>query len=132
MGDPFEFYRLAFRTIRIALMHEGIVLDPLLTRAGNGVGEELYPALADPDTQQFCTKIARFWEEHHLGRVEVERQDPLTLLVYDCFECADLPARRPACADSGILSALFSRHCNRSAAAIETRASMDLTTAGLR
>jgi len=123
MGDPFEFYRLAFRTIRIALMHEGIVLDPLLTRAGKGVGEELYPALADPDIEHFCTKIARFWEEHHLGRVEVERLDPLTLLVYDCFECADLPVTgRPACAfDSGILSALFSHHYGRSAAAIETR-----------
>jgi len=122
MADPFEFYRLAFRTIRVALMQEGILLDPLLTRAGRCVGEVLYPKLAEPDTEQFCTNIARFWEVHHLGRVEIERLDPLTLLVYDCFECADLPVTgRPACAfDSGILSALFSRHYARSAVAIET------------
>ncbi len=122
-GDPFVFYKLTFRTIRVSLMQEGILLDPLLTQAGERVGAELYPALADPETGQFCTNIARFWDEHHLGRVEVTGTQPLTLLIYDCFECADLPVTgKPACAfDSGILRALFSRHYGRPTAAIETR-----------
>lgn len=122
-SDPFAFYKLTFRTIRVALMQEGILLDPLLTRAGERIGEELYPAVADPETEAFCTNIARFWEDHRLGRVEVAGTEPLTLLVYDCFECADLPVTgRPACAfDSGILRALFSRHYGRPTAAVETR-----------
>jgi predicted hydrocarbon binding protein len=122
-SDPYTFYRLAFRTIRVALMQEGVLLDPLLTRAGERIGEELYPAVAGPDTEAFCTNIARFWEEHRLGRVEVAGTGPLTLLVYDCFECADLPVTgKPACAfDSGILRALFTRHYGRPTAAIETR-----------
>ncbi len=122
-GDPFAFYKLAFRTIRVSLLQEGVLLDPLLSRAGERIGEELYPALADPDTGAFCTRIARFWEEHRLGRVEVAGAEPPVLLVYDCFECADLPVTgRPACAfDSGILRALFSRHYGRPAAAVETR-----------
>uniref|UniRef100_UPI000AC3AA2D helix-turn-helix domain-containing protein n=1 Tax=Methanoculleus chikugoensis TaxID=118126 RepID=UPI000AC3AA2D len=46
-GDPPNaFYRLAFRTIRVALMQEGVLLDPLLSRAGERIGEELYPAVA--------------------------------------------------------------------------------------
>ena len=122
-GNPFAFYNLIFRTIRVALMQEGIQIDPLLTRAGERIGEELYPAVADPETGRFCANIARFWEENRLGRVEVAETEPLTLLVYDCFECADLPVTgRPACAfDSGILRALFSRHYGRPAAVIETR-----------
>ncbi|NMA11112.1 MAG: helix-turn-helix domain-containing protein [Methanomicrobiales archaeon] len=122
-GDPFAFYRLAFRTIRVALMQEGVLLDPLLTRSGEWLGEELYLAVADPDTGVFCTNIARFWEEHRLGRIEVAETEPLVLLVYDCFECVDLPVTgKPACAfDSGILRALFSRHYGRPAEAVETR-----------
>ncbi|WP_292518729.1 V4R domain-containing protein [Methanoculleus sp.] len=122
-GDPNAFYRLAFRTIRVSLMQEGVLIDPLLTRAGERIGEELYPAVADPETGEFCAKIARFWEEHRLGRVEVAETEPLVLLVYDCFECADLPVTgKPACAfDTGILRALFSRHYGRPTAAVETR-----------
>lgn len=121
--DPNAFYRLAFRAIRVALMQEGVLLDPLLSRAGEWIGEELYPAVAHPETRAFCTNIARFWEEHHLGRIEVAGTEPLVLLVYDCFECVDLPVTgRPACAfDSGILRALFSRHYGRPTAAVETR-----------
>jgi len=122
-GDPNAFYRLAFRTIRVSLMQEGVLLDPLLSRAGERIGEELYPAVADPETGQLCANIARFWEEHRLGRIEVAETEPLVLLVYDCFECEDLPVTgKPACAfDSGILRALFSRHYGRPAAAVETR-----------
>jgi hypothetical protein len=122
-GDPFAFYKLAFRTVRVSLMQKGILLDPLLTRAGEQVGEELYPALADAETGKFCANIARFWDEHRLGRVEVAGTEPLTLLVYDCFECIDLPVTgKPACAfDSGLLRALFSRHYRQPTAAVETR-----------
>ncbi len=122
-GDPFVFYKLAFRTVRVSLMREGILLDPLLTRAGERVGEELYPAVAALETGQFCANIARFWDEHQLGRVEVAGTEPLTLLVYDCFECIDLPVTgKPSCAfDSGVLRALFSRHYGRPATAVETR-----------
>jgi len=122
-GDPFAFYKLAFWTVRVSLMQEGILLDPLLTRAGERVGEELYPAVADAETGRFCTNIARFWDEHHLGRVEVAGKEPLTLLVYDCFECIDLPVTgKPSCAfDSGVLRALFSRHYGQPVTAVETR-----------
>lgn len=122
-ADPFAFYKLTFLTVRVALMQEGVLLDPLLTRAGERIGEVLYPAVADPATETFCANIARFWEDHRLGRIEVARTEPLTLLVYDCFECADLPVTgRPACAfDSGILRALFSGHYGRPTEALETR-----------
>ena len=66
--------------------------------------------------------IATFWETHKLGRVKVESLEPLTIVVYECFECGDLPyLGRPACSfDAGILEAIFSAHFKGEYTANET------------
>jgi uncharacterized protein len=111
-SDPFEFFRFVFRTIRVALMEEGFNIDPILHNAGIKVGSTFYDKLKDPKTEVMVNKIAQFWQENKLGRIKVEKLEPLTLRAYDCFECEDLPKiGRSACAfDSGILKALFSAH----------------------
>ena len=38
-GDPYEFFRLIFHTIRISLIRQGIDIDPILYEAGVKVGE---------------------------------------------------------------------------------------------
>jgi uncharacterized protein len=109
-GNPFEFFRLIFQTIRISLINQGISIDPILHEAGIKVGETLYPQVAHPNMEQFIQNIAKFWEKHQLGRVEVNNLDPLIINVFDCFECKGLPyLGKTACSfDSGILEALFS------------------------
>jgi hypothetical protein len=110
--DPFRFYRLMFRTIRVSLLSEGVNIDPILHEAGYRVGEGLYPAVAAPELDELLERTGRFWKQHQLGRIEIESIEPVTLRVYDCFECGDLPQLgRPACAfDAGVLRAVFSRH----------------------
>jgi len=88
-GDPFAFFRLMFRTIRVALLDEGIDLDPVLHEAGVNVGEALYARVADPDTGRLLANLAKFWEAQRLGRLEVKSMEPLDVVVYDCFECQD-------------------------------------------
>jgi uncharacterized protein len=109
--DPFRFYRLMFRTIRVSLLKEGINIDPVLEDAGFHVGESIFPAVAGPDLGTTLENLGRFWKEHNLGTLEVESIQPVILKNYDCFECGDLPQLgRPACAfDAGILRAVFSR-----------------------
>lgn len=113
--DPFEFFRFVFRTIRVALMEEGFNIDPILYNAGFKVGSTFYDNLKDTETEVMVDKIANFWQENKLGRIEIEKLEPLTLRAYDCFECEDLPKiGRSACAfDSGILEALFSAHFSK-------------------
>ncbi len=113
-SDPFKFFRFIFRTIRVALMQEGLNIDPILHNAGFKVGKTFYNELKDSETGEFAKKVASFWENHKLGRIEIENTNPLTLRAYDCFECEDLPKiGRPSCAfDSGILEAIFSMHFN--------------------
>jgi predicted hydrocarbon binding protein len=112
--DPFAFFRLMFRTIRVALLNEGIDLDPVLHEAGANVGEALYRQIADPDLNTLLARLSEFWGAQKLGRLEVRGMGSLEIIIYDCFECQDLPfLGRPACAfDSGILERIFSRHFN--------------------
>ncbi len=109
--DPFEFFRLMFRTIRVSLLKEGINIDPLLQQAGNKVGEDVYNDLKGEDITDLINNIAEFWQRNKLGRVELESVEPIIINAYDCFECEDLPKiGRSACAfDSGILEAVFSK-----------------------
>jgi hypothetical protein len=122
-GDPFEFFRLMFKTIRVALMAQGINIDPILYEAGLKVGDALYDKVADPEINNFLQNIADFWETHYLGRVEVKSIDPLIINVHDCYECRGLPYTGfPACAfDSGILKSLFTAHFNDEQTVKETK-----------
>jgi hypothetical protein len=122
-GSPFEFFRLLFQTMRVSLISQGISVDPILHEAGFQVGETLYPSLKAPDDQNFLENIARFWDSHQLGRVELKSTDPLVINVYDCFECKGLPYMgKTACAfDSGLLMALFSAHYNKPREVTETK-----------
>ncbi len=110
--DPFAFFRLMFRSIRVALLNDGIDLDPVLRDAGEKVGGALYGKVASADIGRLLKSLASFWKSQRLGRLEVKSMDPLAIHVYDCFECRDLPfLGRPACAfDSGVLEAIFSKH----------------------
>jgi uncharacterized protein len=122
-GDPYEFFRLIFHTIRVSLIRQGIDIDPILYEAGVKVGETLYEKVKNPDITKLAENIAMFWESHNLGHVEVLKLEPLTINVTDCFECKSLPPiGRPACAfDSGILKAVFSAHFNDEQVVNETK-----------
>lgn len=110
--DPASFYRAILRSIRVALLDSGINIDPILHAAGRGLGRGLARSFAGITTEELLGALARFWNRHALGRLEVAATAPLELVVYDCFECADLPyLGRPACAfDKGLLTAIFEAH----------------------
>lgn len=111
-GDPFEFFRLMFKTIRVGLISQGVNIDPILHEAGINVGNALYERVYDPDMNKFLGNIAQFWETHYLGSVSVKSLEPLVINVSECYECRHLPyLGKPACAfDAGILKALFSTY----------------------
>ncbi|UTB32946.1 MAG: ArsR family transcriptional regulator [Methanobacterium sp. ERen5] len=121
-SDPFDFYRLILRAVRTEFWNDGINIDPILHKAGIRVGNVFYNELQGEDLESFLRNIEKFWEEKHLGRVEVKTLDPVVICVYDCFECKDLPEiGEPACSfDSGLLDALFSKHFDKNVATIET------------
>jgi predicted hydrocarbon binding protein/predicted transcriptional regulator len=122
-GNPFEFFRLMFHTLRVELIQEGINIDPLLHQVGIKIGEAFFEQLNDRDTDKLLTNLASFWEANGLGNIVVESQEPLTIRAYDCFECGLLPnLGESACAlDSGILKTVFSGHWGREINVEETK-----------
>lgn len=104
-------------------MLEGVNIEPILHNAGLKVGKTFDKQLENPLTEEFIRNIARFWEKNQLGTLQVESLNPLSLKVYDCYECQDLPViGRPVCAfDSGILTALFSSHFNQEMEVFEVK-----------
>jgi uncharacterized protein len=122
-GNPFEFFRLMFHTLRVELIQEGINIDPLLHQVGIKIGEAFYQKLEDENTDKLLVNLARFWEDNGLGRIEVENNNPLILRAYDCFECGLLPnLGESACAlDSGILKTVFSAHLGQKITVEETK-----------
>jgi predicted hydrocarbon binding protein/DNA-binding MarR family transcriptional regulator len=111
-SDPFEFFRIMFRTIRVSLLNEGVNINPLLQQAGISIGKIFYQTLSSPNTETLLDNLGQFWKNHKLGTIIVKNKDPLIIHAYDCFECEDLPKIGvSACAlDSGILTAVFSMH----------------------
>jgi predicted hydrocarbon binding protein len=123
LKDPFEFYRLILRSLRAEFWNEGINIDPILHNAGRRVGDVFYDEeLKSDDLNTLLKNISKFWENKQLGQIEVTKLDPLTICVYDCFECKDLPEiGEPSCSfDSGVLDSIFSRHFNRPIKTTET------------
>ena len=121
-GNIADFYRLVMSTIRMSLITEGISIEPVLRSAGERVGKAIYHTVADQDCQRLVANLQDFWEKYSLGHLEPAGTDPITLMIYDCFECVDLPVLgRPACAfDSGMLSAIFSGYFGERNIAVET------------
>ena len=117
-----DVFRFILTSLRVSLLAEGISIHPILARAGRKAGAAIYPQVQDTDIRAFTNNIAVFWSRFGLGTIDVEREDPLTLVIRDCFECQDLPLTgKPECAfDSGVLSALFSAHYGDKREAVET------------
>jgi predicted hydrocarbon binding protein len=121
--DPFKFFRYMFRTIRVALLDEGINIDPILRNAGFKVGKTFYKKLKGGDIKELTENLISFWETNNLGNIEIQSIKPLIIQSYDCFECEDLPQLgKPACAfDSGLLEGIFSNYYGQEVEAEETK-----------
>ncbi|RXE57053.1 hypothetical protein ABH15_02670 [Methanoculleus taiwanensis] len=122
-ADPSSVFKAFFQAIRLSLMREGVMVDPILYSAGSSVGRALSGLVNAPDIETLLMNLCAFWGERGLGRLEVVSRDPLTLDIYDCYECQGLPQLgKPVCAfDAGILAALFEAHSRDEWVVTETK-----------
>ncbi len=122
-NDPLEFFRYMFRTIRVALLDEGINIDPILHNAGIKVGKTFYKKLKSESLIELIQNVTSFWETNNLGNIEIKSVKPLIIQANDCFECEYLPKLgRPACTfDSGLLKGIFSNFFEQEVEIEETK-----------
>lgn len=113
-GDISSFFKWGVRVFRTQAMALGINVDPVLEQTGWEIGRVLAPLVYDPDLACMVDRMHEFWSVHGLGSITLTGTNPISLTVYGCFECEDLPVTgHGTCSlDIGVLSSIFSNFLN--------------------
>jgi hypothetical protein len=104
-----DFLNAVLRSIRYRFDALGIDVAPMLYHLGREIGTAIGMGMVSEDLDGVVKEVSGFWKEHGLGTIEVLEREPLTFIVTDCYECANMPdVGRTLCAfDEGILEAIF-------------------------
>ncbi len=108
-NSEMEFFRTLCHTIRYGLEAYGMNPKPVFKKIGNDIGQKMGRFFVAGSIEELLPGLARFWQLHGLGKMEVYNLDPLTLIVHDCFDCSDMPdVGRTLCAlVEGIIEGIF-------------------------
>jgi len=104
-----DFLNAVLRSIRYRFDALGIDVAPMLYHLGREIGTAIGMGMVSEDLDGVVKEVSEFWKEHGLGTIKVLEREPLTFIVTDCYECANMPnVGRTLCAfDEGILEAIF-------------------------
>ena len=108
-NSEMEFFRTLCHTIRYGLEAYGMNPKPVFKKIGNDIGQKMGRFFVAGSIEELLAELAGFWQLHGLGEIEVYNLDPLTLVIYDCFDCSDMPdVGRTLCAlVEGIIEGIF-------------------------
>jgi predicted hydrocarbon binding protein len=69
------------------------------------VGKKMNRFFISGSIEELLSGLPGFWQLHCFGEIDIDKLDPLTLIIHDCFDCSDMPdVGRTLCAlDEGIL-----------------------------
>ena len=108
-NSEMKFFRTLCHTIRYGLEAYGMNPKPVFKKIGNDIGQKMGRFFVAGSIEELLTEMAGFWQLHGLGEIEIDNLDPLTLVIYDCFDCSDMPdVGRTLCAlVEGIIEGIF-------------------------
>jgi predicted hydrocarbon binding protein len=109
-----EFFKTLSHVIRYGLEAYGMNPRPVMKKIGNDIGKKMGELFISSSMDNLLVEIAHFWKEKKLGHVEISDSDPFNILVYECFDCSDMPdVGRTLCAmDEGIFEGIFETKLN--------------------
>lgn len=108
-NSEMKFFRTLCHTIRYGLEAYGMNPKPVFEKIGNDIGQKMGRFFVAGSIEELLAELAVFWQLHGLGEIEIDNLDPLTLVIYDCFDCSDMPdVGRTLCAlVEGIIEGIF-------------------------
>ncbi len=109
VDNELDFFKTMCHTVRYGLEAYGVNPRPVMKMIGNDIGKKLSELFVSDSLDDLLPEMADFWKSHNLGIVEVSGHDPLTISVYECYDCSDMPdVGRTLCAlDEGLLEGIF-------------------------
>lgn len=51
------------------------------------IGKEISKNMASEKLDDLLDEIVRFWEGHNLGQLQIQKSDPITIVVKGCYKC---------------------------------------------
>ncbi len=110
VGDPFNFMRSLFRTMRYITEAMGIDAKPALRLTGREIGKELAKQIKATAPKDLLKELANFWETHRMGHLVLTRAElPYEIVIENCYECGGMPdVGTTLCSlDEGLISAIL-------------------------
>ncbi len=71
--------------------HFNLESQDLFHSLGQTLGQNVAQKYSGSDLKEIVLDLSRLWEELRIGRLVIERTDPLELVIYDCTICGQLP-----------------------------------------
>ncbi|HUV83878.1 MAG TPA: V4R domain-containing protein [archaeon] len=114
VDSEYEFFKTLCHTIRYGLEAYGMNPKPVMKRIGDDIGTKMAELFVSDNLDDLILEMAKFWEMHNLGKVEIYDPNPLTLLIHDCFDCSDMPdVGRTLCSlDEGLIEGILLHRLN--------------------
>jgi predicted hydrocarbon binding protein len=114
VDSEYQFFKTLCHTIRYGLEAYGMNPKPVMKRIGDDVGKKMAELFVSDNLDDLILEMAKFWDMHKLGIVEISNSSPLTLLIHDCFDCSDMPdVGRTLCSlDEGLIEGILLHRLN--------------------
>lgn len=114
VDNELDFFKTMCHTVRYGLEAYGVNPKPVIKMIGNDIGKKMSKLFVSDSLDDLLQEMADFWKSHNLGIVEVAGHDPLTMSIYECYDCSDMPdVGRTLCAlDEGLLEGIFDAGLN--------------------
>ena len=114
VDNELYFFKTMCHTVRYGLEAYGMNPKPVMKMIGNDIGKKLSDLFVSNSVDDLLWEIADFWKSHNLGIMKMSGHDPLTLFVYECFDCSDMPdvGRNLCTLSEGLLEGIFDGSLN--------------------
>lgn len=105
----YEFFKTLCHTVRYGMEAYGVNPGPIMKKIGNDIGKKVASLFTSDSLEDLLAEMASFWKKQELGTIETSGFEPLTILVYDCFDCSDMPdVGRTLCSlDEGLMEGIL-------------------------
>ncbi|HJH30095.1 MAG TPA: ArsR family transcriptional regulator [Methanosarcinaceae archaeon] len=104
-----SFLKSIFHAIRFGFEAYGINHEPIMKKIGADIGESISVNFKSTDLDGVLKDTSHFWKTHNMGDMSVISMNPLTVIVYECFDCKSMPVvGKTLCSfDEGLLEGII-------------------------
>jgi len=109
VDNPFEFTNAMFRSVWYLLDSFGVDSQHMLAILGEEVGKQVAKTLPHKNQDALVKAIIELYKKHKLGYIKIVKEEPLTLHLFDCYQCGNLKEyERKLCVfDKSLLQTIF-------------------------